>query len=324
LILHVIPTLKTGGAERQLLALVANRKDHCIHTLENGGIFKLPFIIRRIKPDIIQSWLYYGDLFATIALYLSGRRHKTKLYWNIRCSDMDLSVYSWKLRLAVWLCARLSRLPDGIIANSWAGVRHHISLGYSNNFRVIANGVDTDKFFSPTQHGDWILHVGRNDPVKDHETFFKVAQLMPHLQFAMAGPGTENLISPSNVKKLNPINGMPIIYGISNILISTSLSEGFPNAIAEAMSCGVPVVATDVGDSRDIVGNTGIIVRPKDVNAMVAAITRLINDPEKNSRSKAARNQIINNYSMERARAQYDELYGLLHRSRSDLQKQHC
>ena len=107
---------------------------------------------------------------------------------------------------------------------------------------------------------------------------------------------------------------MPEIYNQADCLLSTSLSEGFPNVIAEAMSCGIPCVATDVGDSADIIGNTGIIVKPRDVAAMTAGVRRLLEEknsrPEQaESRSRAARNQIINNYSIEKTISLFNNLY---------------
>ena len=146
MILHIIPTINPGGAELQLLSIVAKTKNNLLMTIKDDGLVDMVRTIRQLKPEVVQGWLYYGDLAATLALYLSGRRKQTKLFWGIRCSDMDLSQYGKKLSLAVSLCAKLSTLPDGIIANSWAGIRHHQKLGYRNKFHMIPNGVDTEKF----------------------------------------------------------------------------------------------------------------------------------------------------------------------------------
>jgi len=169
---------------------------------------------------------------------------------------------------------------------------------------MIPNGVDTEKF-KPIKHGPHdpviVIGVGRwTDPVKDHATFKQVEYRLPWAKF-------------KRIQCL-PHNDMPEMYNQADCLLSTSLSEGFPNVIAEAMSCGVPCVATDVGDSADIIGNTGILVKPRDVAAMTAGIRQLLEEknsrPEQaESRSRAARNQIINNYSIESTIKRFNNLY---------------
>src|SRR3546814_7739921 len=91
--------------------------------------------------------MYPANIYALLGLVLSGRKGRTALFWGIRCSDMRFSDYGWRLRTAVWLGARLSRLPDGIIANSDRGREVHIRLGYDKrSFSVIRNGVDVRRF----------------------------------------------------------------------------------------------------------------------------------------------------------------------------------
>src|SRR4029079_5730355 len=127
-VLHVIPSLETGGAERMLTSLVTAKRNtqftQCVVNLMRGGtfseqirsagvslheldmnqfnlpatIFRLAFLIRKLSPVAVQSWLCYGDLVAMAALYLSGRRHQTRLYWGVRCSDMNQSSYGVRLR----------------------------------------------------------------------------------------------------------------------------------------------------------------------------------------------------------------------------------
>src|SRR3546814_3053657 len=91
--------------------------------------------------------MYHADRYAPLALWRSGRRRLTLLYWGVRCSDMDMRRYGIVFRLTVRLCALLSRSTDGIVVNSRAGSHIHRRLGYpARRMTGIDNGFDTDKF----------------------------------------------------------------------------------------------------------------------------------------------------------------------------------
>src|SRR5271157_2286042 len=147
------------------------------------GLYRLAKLIARTQPEIVQGWMYHGDLAALIGLALSGRRRMTRLVWAIRGSDIDFSRYSVQLRLVVKACALLSRLPDLITANSAAGLKVHLGYGYRpRRAEIIPNGVDTRRF-RPDRDlraavrrelgipADAIVlaHVARVNPMKDHE-----------------------------------------------------------------------------------------------------------------------------------------------------------
>jgi glycosyltransferase involved in cell wall biosynthesis len=90
---------------------------------------------------------------------------------------------------------------------------------------------------------------------------------------------------------------MPVAYSSLDLLCSTSLGEGFSNTIAEAMACGVPVVATDVGDARQIVGDTGVIVPPQRPDLLCAACLETL-DRDLAAQRNAARERIVTNFSI--------------------------
>ena len=158
-VLYVITHLWVGGAEATLTRLVTAepriadeitvvalrpRGPHADRLRASGvtvvelnfgsllgipaGLYRLARLIARTRPDIVQGWMYHGDLAALIGLALSGRRGSTRLAWAIRGSDIDFSRYSLQLRLAVKACALLSRLPDLITANSAAGLKNSLGL----------------------------------------------------------------------------------------------------------------------------------------------------------------------------------------------------
>lgn len=354
-VLHVIPGLGMGGAERMLTSLVAAKRSpqygQCVVNLMKGGEFsqqirnagiplheldldemtlpatvlRLAKLIRHLSPVAIQSWLYYGDLISTTALYLSGRRRQTRLFWGVRCSDLNQSDYGKRLRLSVAACAKLSRFTDAVVANSYAGRRHHQRIGYSPpEFIVIPNGIDT-AYFRPDPYlrarirnelgianaAEFVIHVGRVDQLKDHATFLKIAGVMPNVRFAAIGRGTEALEVPPNVMRLGIRGDMQSVYAAADYLVSTSVSEGFPNVIAEAMASGVPAIATDVGDTREIIGDTGYVVRPGSPADIVAALQRLMEERESQRKDRAmlCRDRIITQFSLERAVASFDALH---------------
>src|SRR5262245_31049254 len=111
------------------------------------GLCRLTGLIAKGRPDIVQGWMYHGDLAALVALVLSGRRRQTRLVWSIRCTAMDWRGYGVGLWLVVKACALLSGWPDLVTANSVAGLKSHLALGYRpRRAEVVANGIDIEEF----------------------------------------------------------------------------------------------------------------------------------------------------------------------------------
>jgi glycosyltransferase involved in cell wall biosynthesis len=356
-VLHVIPGLGGGGAEHMLARLVSAKRAQPIRpvvadllgggelaaTIREAGVpvhelglghpaalplalFRLVRLIRRLRPAAIQSWLYYGDLLSLWALERSGLRNSTRLYWSVRCSDMDFRQYGHALRWTVAACARRSGRPDAVVANSYAGRDAHRRLGYAPRaFPVIPNGIDVSRFrpdaalraqmrgqFGVPDAKPVVIHVARVDPMKDHESLLTIARMLPEYLFLAVGAGTQSLDVPPNVAALGRRGDVSALYAAADLALSTSaFGEGFSNVIAEAMATGVPVVATDVGDSRLIVGQTGLIVPPRDVGAMLTAIRHLLveSDAQRCQRGTDCRQRIETHFSLDRAIAAFDALH---------------
>lgn len=352
-VLHVISGLGLGGAEAMLVQLAARlqQRGHPQHVvsltgrgaladaLENrglqvsdlgiksgiggiAGLMRLRRIINAIAPDVVQGWMYHGNLTATLAHLaasgLSGRR----LYWNLRASNMDSERYGNIIR---WN-ARLSRLADCIVVNSQAGARFHAEQGLNTqNFEVIVNGIDTDKFHANPAtraarrtkfgiHHDAVLaiQVARVDPMKDHATFLEAMRLRPDIRAVLVGAGTEGLALPNNVSALGMHTDVERFYPAADIVVSSSAyGEGFSNTIAEGMSAGLVPVATDVGDARLIVGAAGKIVPPRDAAALAKALGEVATLAPDRRRQLGldARARIVEKYTIEAAVANYERLY---------------
>ncbi len=262
--------------------------------------------IRRLRPDILHGYLVMPNLLAVLLKPLSPG---LKVVWGVRASNMDLSRYDWLARLEFWLSRFLARFADLILVNSWAGMEYHRQKGYpERKMVVVPNGIDTDRF-RPHPEGrervraEWgvgkeeklIGICARLDPMKDHPTFLRAAALLGRtrkdVRFVCVGDGpepysrelkglAEELGVAGRLIWAGSRKDMTAVYSALDIATSSSFSEGFSNAIAEAMACGVPCVVTDVGDSARIVGEAGVVVPAGDPAALAAAWTKILDLPE--------------------------------------------
>jgi len=168
--------------------------------------------------------------------------------------------------------------------------------------------------------------VGRFDPQKDHYNFVRAAALLNghalDAHFLLCGDQVswENSILTGWIEASGLANRFHLLgrreditrlTAALDIASSSSYTEGFPNVIGEAMSCGVPCVVTDVGDSALIVGNTGKVVPPKNPEALAAAWGDLIKmGPEyRRQLGSAARRRVEENYSLPAIVSKYENLY---------------
>lgn len=300
------------------------------------GLLRIARHIRESRPDVVQGWMYHGDLAALLGLVISGRRHSTRLVWGIRCSDMDLGGYGIGLRVVVKACALLSRFPDIVTANSLAGLRTHLGLGYRpRRAEVTANGIDVEELrpdaaaraavrqeLGIPADAVVLAHLARVDLMKDHDSFLAAMSQTPQLRAMMIGAGTERLPQLSNVLRLGRRRDVARVLAAADFIVSSSrFGEGFSNALAEGMACGLPAIATDVGDARLIIGETGIVVPPGRPDALVAAIRQLTDEPasERAKRGLEARARIVENFSMARALQRHAEVYASLTGEAGDL-----
>ena len=356
-VLHVITGLQTGGAERMLANLcIASRhaggspvvvalcpggsqserlRDAgvTVHSLgmkkgvpSVGGLVRLARLLRRECPDVVQSWMYHADLYGLLALWLSGRRRQTRLFWGVRCSDMDLRRYGIILRLTVRLCAWLSRSVDGIVVNSRAGARIHRRLGYpARRMTVIDNGFDTESFRPDASQRQAMRRtlglpedafvvgcVARMDEMKDFPTLGAALDLLDGVTCIAVGKDTEAVAVARGMIALGERNDVPRLLNAFDLLVSASaFGEGFSNAIGEAMATGIPVVATDVGDARRILGEAGRIVPPRNPRALAQAVTDMRNDPKTRlAMGRAARRRIEQHFSLRHSLQAFETLYG--------------
>lgn len=298
------------------------------------AVSRLIRLLRMLKPTIVQSWLYHADLLSLLATKLIGF---SPLIWNVRCVNMALEHYSRQTKWVRWILARLSGLPAAVVVNSHAGQRWHREFGYSpRRWEVIPNGFDTGTFAPdsgarrqlreelrlPTE-AVVVSLFARVDPAKDHQTFFSAARqvLDRHSMayFVLVGRGTEQLVGEvrrwnldGHVSLVGHRNDVErLMPGVDIACLSSSFGEGFPNVLGEAMACGVPCVSTDVGDVRNIIGDTGLVVPVRDPGSLAHAVIDLIDrgPAAREGLGRAARARIEQEYSLRRIINRYAELY---------------
>lgn len=290
-----------------------------------GALLALARRMRSSGADLVQGWMYHANLAATLAAALPAAP-PVPVVWGIRCSDMDTRRYGWRLRAVIAAGARLSGRPAALVANSRAGIDVHRALGFRpRRFDYIANGLDTGRFrpepaaraerraaLALPEGATVLALVARVDPMKDHETFLAALDRLPDAFGLAIGKGTEALPDRPNLRRMGPRTDVPRLLAAADFVVNSSaFGEGFSNAVAEGMATGCPAVATDVGDARMIVGETGRIVPPGDPEALARALRALIDEAPaaRDARRAAARRRIETEFSLDRAAAAFAALH---------------
>jgi glycosyltransferase involved in cell wall biosynthesis len=211
------------------------------------------------------------------------------------------------------------RRADAVICNSRAAA-NEIPAGRVRSLHVVPNGIDCGKFSpSPEARNTWRARYGlgdsiqvvgivaRLDPMKDHPNFLRAAarasSVSADLRFVVAGAGSadyerkllelaKELGIADRILWLGEVTETVDVYrGIDLLVSSSAYGEGFSNALGEGMACGVSAVATDVGDSKVVLGDHGRIVPPRAPEALAAAIIEMLEHD--NASAREARRQHI-------------------------------
>lgn len=300
------------------------------------GLWRLYRLLRARRPDVVQTWMYHADLLAGLVTRLAGIR---ALSWGIRNSGVGLSLGSRSARMAAWLCARLSGcLPGVIVACAHKAVRVHARWGYkADRMLVIPNGYDLDEWHPDPVRGQAVRAgldvpegafllacVARWNPQKDHQTLFAaLAQCVrahPGLRCALIGLGMSRdnarLVEMArhyglldNLLFLGRRDDVPALMQAVEIHVLSSVAEGFPNVVCEAMAAGAASVVTDVGDAALIVGEHGWVVPPRDAAALASAIEqamRTVRSPQWPAQQAAARASLAARYGVQAMVSRYE------------------
>jgi len=365
-ILHVITGLTVGGAETALCRLVtASRGGDCTHAvvaLTPGGVlaqrlheagvelthfdfraapvsnfFGLLKLIRRTRPDIVQTWMYHADMLGGLAARLAGNRN---IVWGIRVTEL-VGGDARATTLVRNACALLSRwVPHTIVCVAEAARRSHIRAGYdASRMMVIPNGFDLPKLEAAKEQRDALRsscgfgpddlvigNIGRFNANKDQRNFVRAAGLLArsfgNARFLMVGRDIDAANSEladwiaqtgcaHRFALLGERTDVPACLAAMDVFCLSSRTEGFPNVVGEAMAMALPCVVTDTGDSAVLVGETGAVVPKEDCKALAEGMASLaaLSPAARQQLGQRARARIQSEFTMEKARARFEAVY---------------
>jgi len=360
-VIHIIPSLVSGGAETMLYKLLKNKSttnyEVEIVTLTSGDYYTdkikemnipihelnlkannpLKSIVKLIKilktADIIQSWMYYSDF---LSFFIGKLILRKKVIWGVRRSYLNKELMKSTTFYIAKLNSYLSKFVDKVVSCSIVGKDNHVEFGYSaKNMVVIANGFDINELdesdfirleMNLTANTNILLNVARWELLKDHKTLLKAVNILKiqGIKFNLVLVGKN--IDKHNVElneeiRLNNVEDcvtllgerkdIPYLMKAADFYISSSISEGFPNVIGEAMASSLYCIATDAGDTKYILGETGSVVESGNPEMLANGIiqaTRL-EHIEKQRLVSLALSRVKTEFSIGKIVSEYEKLY---------------
>lgn len=358
----VATCLNTGGAETALLRLVTRmngeRFEPHVHSLrplgeiaermiaagipvESSNISGAAQLLRgrrllaewisRVKPDLIQGWMYHGNIAASLLA------NEAPVCWSIHSSPGLHGHPSLSTSAARQICRRWSRTRTrAIVYCSRASQLAHEALGFDDTHSVyIPNGfelvdssalsslrVSARKRWSLTRDDFVVGMIARFHPCKGHRDFVKAIKGVPNAKVVMCGKNVtrENLelagwISEAGLSErcilLGEQSDMSSVYPALDLLVSASHSEAFPLVLGEAGSFGVPSIATDVGDSREVLGDSQLIVEAGKPDQLCRAIQKFerLDSSEREQIVNTFRSRILDRFTLDQHVEQYEQLF---------------
>lgn len=350
-VLHVITGLGSGGAENMLFKLIASQQEneHLVVSINGKGVYykklldigvkvlvyekndyinpfsfvKLYSSVRQFAPEVVMSWMYHSFIFSLLL-----PKGKVNI-WNVRHSLSDIKKDKYTTRMVIRVCSLFSFIPDKVCFNSKNSLNLHHEYGFNRyNSEFIPNGFSVDKFpvFGYDNQTIKFVNFSRFHPVKGHERLVKSFERFIRL----SGIDAELHLYGSGIHQgLTLIQSMPqqvrnriFIHGHSefpekvmfehHVYISSSFNEAFPNVIGEALLSGLYVIATDVGDSAEIISDPILGTTISSVNfdnEIYDAMCTSLNYINDNRMSKYRHENVANKYSIEKVSKNYSEIY---------------
>jgi len=310
-----------------------------------GMIRKLKATLEELAPDVVHFHIIQRQSFSLASLTLS-RRYRTVWtlhdQWHLcmrsvpeppHCEGMrrfclfcttwpGLSVANKLIKEAVYAVSPL----EVVVPSRWLGELTAYSLLGRKQVHLVYNGIDLDHFH-PASEGNpndgsrpttMLFVSGPNDPTKGIAELLQAFQLVsprhPRLRLKIVGNLSPDLPQVSGVEVLGKLSRdqMAEAYRSSDLFVLPTLADNTPVTLMEAMACGLPAVATQVGGIPEMVetGVTGTLVPPGDVPALASALERLASDaPLRRGMGRAARSRALTRFSKERMALELEKIY---------------
>lgn len=349
-ILHIVSDLDRGGVEKQMIEVIRalpNLDHHVFSLLGDGPLFseientnitfaaqknplkllrEIRSLIKEIRPNVIQTWMFHSDLFGGLAAIGTGR----PVVWSYHASKLERSSLKFTTYVVIRTLGILSHVvPKLVIACSDSSYHAAVENRYSKwKVEVIYNGIRTNHYIPLSEPrvqtervvvlpARWHVHKG-------HRIILEAWKLLKENQV----PGKLVLMGDGIDKNNIDLNALIVEYGIvdsvallgevsdmrgayqsADIVAISSLTEAMPLALVEGMSSGLVPVVTDVGDMRKMIGAAGFICQAGNALDLSRALERalLADDSEIKTRSELSRALAVENYDIGITASKYQD-----------------
>lgn len=371
-ICHVITSLGVGGAEYMLKRLLSDEvtdkqqitivslmelgkigvqlqdMGYQVHSLKMRSalsflpvLLKLSRLLGKIKPDLVQTWMYHADLLGGLAAHRAGIK---RVIWSIHCTRVPAGrpLTAVVMKICAWLS---NRIPSRIVCVANAAKNNHIKYGYSaERMVVIPNGFEVPLPVSaatkcaeapvkrqvlrgPAFDGKTLIgcvgrfHIDKGQDILLHAAAKVVAQ-QPDTVFVLAGNEVDadnrllaSIIANHNLQQhvvlLGERDDVALLLQDFDCYCMPSRTEAFPVALGEAMLASLPCVATRVGDTEVLGGDTLRYVPADDANALADCLLALLQEDvvARRQLGERCRARVVQQFSIAEVRQLYRNLY---------------
>ncbi|MBS0260691.1 MAG: GT4 family glycosyltransferase PelF [Planctomycetes bacterium] len=287
--------------------------------------------LRQLRPDILHTHNLAAHIVGSIAAKLSGVPVVIQTRHGMHES------HGLKQNLSNRLATRFT---DCMVAVSGSTAEVALEKDHIPRARleIIRNGVDLELYRQrvgkPLPKTSRAIHAARLDhATKDQRTLLRAMRLVvnqcPDFQLQIAGDGADRPFLESlcdelnlrpNVTFLGFRHDVHALLPEADVFVLSSVTEGLPMTLLEAMACGLPVISTNVGGIPELVtdSETGLLVPPQSPELLAAALLELIRDPARaETLGRAGRHRVEQTFDIRRVTAQYEELYLRLYQEKS-------
>jgi len=348
-VLHCISWLSMGGAERQLYYIAREQarlgheihivytngdnipagyrnsgvslwKLSCVHNHDPSLILKMIGLLRRLKPDMVQSWIIQMDVIAGISAALAG------IPWILREPS---SANAWPSNMKNGLRALVARTAKAVISNSSAGAEYWKKHIPAARCVVLPNALPISEIEGALpktgriSEKRLVLYAGRlNQREKNFlGTLIALMEVVRQreVDVAILGDGPERKQAQEAVQAAG-LRHRILFYGqcddvwawmkSASVFVNASFVEGQPNAVLEAMTCNLPVVLSNIPAHRELAPNgTAWFVDPDPPSSILNGIFAALDDPAEAAARAGRARALVGQFSVSRAASDYLDVY---------------